>query len=430
MDDSQERSVRKWVADNASNVRLPTKLNKQWYNLQSVCQDAKKRADEFQARNEELVDLVNNIRLLRLEHPERRSEELTKLYNTIDANYSTRLAKETVLGLAQEYWGVCRKNNDLIARVTQEQEYRRQEREDLQTSHTLKVSELENEKRSLEVKKRQWENEHLKLKGELRTNKEDFDRQLQNMAKERDSRVNITRSDCENRLREALSIHNIEKQEVEKERDHQLQQMKEQCEAALLGKKQEHDLREAHLKGKISELISKHTSEKTKMVQEHGDEILGLKRRHAKQLAEMEKGFENEEASLVKKHAALENRLRKEIESLKGDLLAREDFVPLTDYELQTPYVDLVTEIDQLVRNIEWKWEDPDWTGDLLGQLAKNQRRLRKEIIQDSVWMILNKNIFCSPFRVFGEEGKQWEEKWKLDYPEGWYRDILMTHQF
>jgi len=50
--------------------------------------------------------------------------------------------------------------------------------------------------------------------------------------------------------------------------------------------------------------------------------------------------------------------------------------------------------------------------GDLLGRLSGNQRKLKKQILQDSLWIILYTTIFSSPFRIFGDEGRALETQW------------------
>jgi hypothetical protein len=115
-----------------------------------------------------------------------------------------------------------------------------------------------------------------------------------------------------------------------------------------------------------------------------------------------------------------ETALRSDIDSLQGALLARTAFTPATDHALKAPFEELVNSLGQLAR-IRWRKDKkhPDWTDELLGRiLPDNSKQIRREVILDSVWMILNKNIFCSPFRVFGEEGQRWEAEWKKAFPE------------
>lgn len=135
-------------------------------------------------------------------------------------------------------------------------------------------------------------------------------------------------------------------------------------------------------------------------------------------LAKMESECKASILRMKKEFAAQDARLRGDIESLNGALLARDRFTPITDHELESRFSDLVEDIDQLARP-EWDFNQAEWTDNLLNRLSKNPKRLKKELLQDSLWMILYENIFCSPFRVFGEEGRKLEAQWNDAFGEG-----------
>lgn len=136
-------------------------------------------------------------------------------------------------------------------------------------------------------------------------------------------------------------------------------------------------------------------------------------------LADMESEFKAKASRLKQEFAVQDGRLRGDIESLNGALLARDRFIPIADHELESRFLDLAEEIDQLAR-FEWHFEQSDWTGHLLNRFSKNPKRLKKELLQDSLWMILYESIFCSPFRIFGEEGRNLEAQWNDAFGKGW----------
>lgn len=123
--------------------------------------------------------------------------------------------------------------------------------------------------------------------------------------------------------------------------------------------------------------------------------------------------------SRMKKEFALQNaRLRGDVESLNAALLARDRSNPITDHELESQFSDLAEEIDQLARS-EWDFKQSEWTDSLLNQFSKNLKRRKKELLQDSLWMILYENIFCCPFRDFLEEGRKLTAQWNEAFGKG-----------
>ena len=77
-------------------------------------------------------------------------------------------------------------------------------------------------------------------------------------------------------------------------------------------------------------------------------------------------------------------------------------------------FLEVVQMVDTLGRLV-WKPNQKVWNDEKLRQLGKNQnqRVLKKSILQDLIWKIMLKHIFCSPFRVFGNEGEKLEKEWR-----------------
>lgn len=161
-----------------------------------------------------------------------------------------------------------------------------------------------------------------------------------------------------------------------------------------------------------------HAAQRWRIEQGFNAEKLRIQSHCNENLAKMESECKASILRMKKEFAAQDARLRGDIESLNGALLARDRFTPITDHELESRFSDLVEDIDQLARP-EWDFNQAEWTDNLLNRLSKNPKRLKKELLQDSLWMILYENIFCSPFRVFGEEGRKLEAQWNDAFGKG-----------
>jgi len=116
-------------------------------------------------------------------------------------------------------------------------------------------------------------------------------------------------------------------------------------------------------------------------------------------------------ADLEAFHAEDKERLRREVNAYSSALLARDDFKPMLDDQIKTKFLDIARDVDALAR-LEWKVDQKQWLDGVLQRLSANQRRLKKQILQDSIWVLLYEYIFCSPFRIFGEEGQSLEKQW------------------
>lgn len=161
-----------------------------------------------------------------------------------------------------------------------------------------------------------------------------------------------------------------------------------------------------------------HAAQRWRIEQGFNAEKLRIQSHCNDDLAKMESECKATILRMKKEFAAQDARLRGDIESLNGALLARDRFTPITDHELESRFSDLVEDIDQLARP-EWDFNQAEWTDNLLNRLSKNPKRFKKELLQDSLWMILYENIFCSPFRVFGEEGRKLEAQWNDAFGKG-----------
>ncbi len=139
---------------------------------------------------------------------------------------------------------------------------------------------------------------------------------------------------------------------------------------------------------------------------------------HAERMAELDierKRFADEiktiEDKLTKAHAQETDRLKRDIQSRNKAFISRDTFVPVTDGGLKSAFFDIVREVDTISR-LKWAFNNSPWTDTFQSQITDNPKRLQKQILQDTIWGVFFECIFCSPFRIFGEEGLVLETQW------------------
>jgi hypothetical protein len=227
--------------------------------------------------------------------------------------------------------------------------------------------------------------------------------QNQNLANElglERSRLTSQREDHENEKR----VWKVEFRSMEQ---HFKQQAKE------VETKHEREI-ERHEMDKMN-MDQSHKAESRRLKDEHKQLITNLEHQHEQEKVRMISGFQEEK----RKWQEEQNKMRQEMESLAGALVERDSFTPIPDHQLQTDFADLAKGVEQLAR-LKWKLLQADWTDELLNALSPdNIARLQRQILQDTIWMILFEYLFCSPFRVFGEDGEKLEHKWNKDCGQG-----------
>ena len=184
-------------------------------------------------------------------------------------------------------------------------------------------------------------------------------------------------------------------------------------------KQQEDNVAETgRLISRMSEIERSFETDREQIKREFKAQKANMEHDHAKVKSQLKAEFDMKTSQLQKAREAEARSLRKDIESLNGALLARERFKPATDNELEARFQDLAHDVGSLAR-LEWKSNRTDWADEFLGRFSRNQRLLKKQILQDSVWVVLHETIFCSPFRALGEEGRSLEAHWTMIFGHG-----------
>lgn len=225
----------------------------------------------------------------------------------------------------------------------------------------------------------------------------------------------VSRLESEKR---SLAKHHMEElRQIREGYDNQIRKMRMTHITETARIQEERENERERMADRISQMAKTFKSEKDQMEQDFHSTIV-----------RMEMDFNDEKSQLQSDHVEQQVRLKRDIEALNGAPIAREHFKPLSDHDLKSRFSDLVDDIDYIAR-LEWKYNQTDWTNELLGQVSKNQRKLKKHILQESMWIALYENIFCSPFRVFGQEGRSLETQWTDAFGQGRYSSFALLGQ-
>jgi DNA repair exonuclease SbcCD ATPase subunit len=190
-------------------------------------------------------------------------------------------------------------------------------------------------------------------------------------------------------------------------------------------------------RSEMEQLMFKHMSESQKAEAESSAKISQLdstimenKKKYKKTLDKVQHQKEKREEELVKEKQAATAELKQINATLQNRLLEREGYKGLTDLELRdgkelkgqnqvqgyTPFANRV----EALAGIDWKSNRSFWPETALLKLNKtNEKRLKRRILGDLIWNLLFQHIFCSPFRVFGEEGQDLEANWLVKRERG-----------
>jgi hypothetical protein len=224
------------------------------------------------------------------------------------------------------------------------------------------------------------------------------------------------------RHRAELTAHKIAAQEAKRDYEVTLEGITEQNKQVIWEM-------EKHFNGRLGNTREKHLQEMDKK----DDEIKVIKKeceadkKKMKELAELENKREQENKSSRDEIAALEIKPEQENKSLRDDIAdltalvaKRGHFRAMRDYDLANRFQKLANEVDGFAR-VRWDikresaWPFPDE----VIRKSQNERITKKNIVLNTLWVILYEGIFCTPFRVLGEEGKSLEKKWMEKYGQG-----------
>jgi hypothetical protein len=357
-------------------------------------------------------------------------------------------------GAKEEYDRWQTRYKALQAKFKQRQDDDLREIEEQQTTiKTLETGRNE-EQRRYDEKMSNTNRQHLKNMEELR---EQHDKKLGQTLQDHATRMDTETRRYQNEVKRLQGLHDQQIAESQCEietmqQDHkahktriqqELEAKDESQRTQLTGLKQTHAAATKILKQHHEREIARMAAEHSHRVQrleaanfaiktQMGQEISDLKEKHTTELEALEQGY-NQKVSHMKdayatqvetmqtKHTEAQTHLREQVQSFSGALLTRdirdftmlemEDLKALSDNDIRSRFELLKQDVDSFAR-LDWKPNPKHWTNQIVKRLSSNQRVLKKHILQDIIWTSLHAFIFCSPFRLFGEEGEALELQW------------------
>jgi F0F1-type ATP synthase membrane subunit b/b' len=205
--------------------------------------------------------------------------------------------------------------------------------------------------------------------------------------------------------REFTSLLEDARQKHEQARMHMEAEHQRRVESLLEDSRQKMDSARREFTSLLEDARQKHEQARMHMEAEH--------RRRVERLSdEAEQNEHNHQQETA--------RLNKIIHGRTKAIVTRETFTPITDRDLKTKFTELYSKVDSLGK-LQWSPGRSTWRDDQLRQVRVNSKKLQKSIIQETVWLVLHEYILCSPFRVFGKEGKIMEKQWNDAYGNGPY---------
>jgi myosin heavy subunit len=185
---------------------------------------------------------------------------------------------------------------------------------------------------------------------------------------------------------------------------------------------QEKRLTEAH-----EDDLREHDKDVERLREDIRTQKTSLSLAHTQELSLLEQKLQNEKTRLAMQHQKDAAQLRFVAEELKGALVVRDHYKGLKDRDLAGRYKRLSTEIEGF-SSMDWDARrETTWPlseADLLRLHPKNTRKLKQQMVQHSIWLLLHESIFSLPFMILGKEGVPLNSAWTKIYASGkWHQN-------
>jgi predicted nucleic acid-binding Zn-ribbon protein len=304
---------------------------------------------------------------------------------------------------------------------------RERELKGLKSKHEQELERLEREISSLKFQKRELESSHgNKLRKEKRSLQNEIDN-LQSKLRKTQNDADSDRRDLEKRLGKAFKINDDLKAQLVKEAN-----MWQQHSNRLVEAKADLERRLQSAKSDEQERVDAiHAEWQDKLHQErreHDDSLRRLRSDIEQLKGDLRRERSGHQEELRKQEEVLMNRYEARIkenetviEDFKSSSARREHFKGMTDSQVAAEYKRLASSIDEFSR-VEWdRNKEHTWpiSDDHMRKLAKNTRKLRQQIIQNTLWLLLYDHVFRSPFKILGTDGEQDDAEWIPIYSSG-----------
>lgn len=141
-----------------------------------------------------------------------------------------------------------------------------------------------------------------------------------------------------------------------------------------------------------------------------------------KEIANLQAKLESQKTDLDKRYLAENHQLRVKAEELKMAFAQRQHFKGLRDRDISAKFGRLATEVEDIStmewdhrRSLSWPFSDDE----LRRIHHQNTRLLKQQIVQNTLWVLLYRHVFQSPFKIMGEEGLAADSDWLQIYNSG-----------
>jgi hypothetical protein len=160
-------------------------------------------------------------------------------------------------------------------------------------------------------------------------------------------------------------------------------------------------------------------------LENHASEISTLNRNHEKELRQKDNIISIMEAEFKLKLQAANKTLKADVEALRKALVVKNmrNKAP-PDRQIAETFKALAQEVDDFASTMTW---DPNkestWPFHQevfqRPSLAQIERKLKRQITQTRIWLLLYEHIFATPFRILGDEGRSLEQQWSGQFSPG-----------
>ncbi|KAH6663360.1 hypothetical protein B0J14DRAFT_609299 [Halenospora varia] len=403
-------------------------IEKALENLFRSYRDRYAELDATEGRNERLVEQCRSLQKVN-DDMTRKNEDLTETVSRLEKELRDQATKGEVgnaklgerLSMMEGLYKTQEEKHD--ARVVKLQA-------DYQSEKAAYIVRTERLEAQISETRHRYEDEIRGLKDqhsrELASQESSARHLLEETRRTAGDELATTKRDHGNKLADLTRTFETQFFQDSLEKEQLLEETKRNGVEDLARTEREYDKKLAELRSSLSQAESLRREEIAALERKKQlelDDLIAKLGAKDKQIVELKKLYNEEMEQMVQDHRLAKEEyakgFRHTVETLKEALVTRDNFSAMSDHELKERFKDISVELDEVAR-IEWdKGLERSWPFSI--QYLKkggNERRTKKTLIQNTLWVILYESIFYTPFRFLGREGKALEDKWRDKYGE------------
>lgn len=278
---------------------------------------------------------------------------------------------------------------------------------DFKTSYTAAVTQLENQIRQLQNSLHTKDSDHDKeleqLKHSLREEQGRSGRRLEKEKLLASEQISKAKKSMDQELLTAQQSYSAQLESTQRLLDDTIQERTGEIEKARAGFEVEKANTIRHFEAKKTEIERQMQADR----QDLESQIVEVQKQLQAEVTEKSKAISSIRAEMVVKHNKEKRAIKESNQALKEALVARDHFKAMSDEELAYRFEEIGSEVGEFAQVVWDKRRESSWPfDDQSFQRSENKRRMKGHVLQNTMWVILYDNIFCTPFRVFGKEGK------------------------